>query len=81
MTRKNNDRLICLAWHWSVGMLRRPELDDEHGYCYEMPDGDLVYTLEPRFKRAMRVAIWRSAEDGKRYVTLAHAPAPKHKFA
>jgi hypothetical protein len=81
MMKKNSDTLIGLAWHWSVGMLRRPELDVGHSYCYEMPDGDLVYTVEPRFERAMRVAVWRSAEDGERYVTLAYAPAPKHKFA
>ena len=61
-------------------MLRRPELDEEYGFCYEMPDGDLVYTVEPRFARAMRVAIWQTP-DGERYVTLAHAPAPKHRFA
>mgnify|MGYP003349911914 CR=1 FL=1 len=45
------DHLVCLAWHWSVGMLRRPELDEEYGFCYEMPDGDLVYTIEPRLDR------------------------------
>ena len=78
---QNKDKLIGHAWHWSVGMLRRPELDDEHGYCYEMPDGDLVYTVEPRFNRAMRVAIWVSAEDGERYVKISRRPAPKHKFA
>lgn len=74
------DRVIRLAWHWSVGMLRRPELDGEHGYCYEMANGDLVYTAEPRFKRAMRVAIWKTP-SGERYISLTHAPAPKHKFA
>ena len=37
------DTVLRSGWHWEFGWLRRKDLDDAHGYCYEEPDGDLVY--------------------------------------
>ena len=31
--------------HWTYGWLRRPEMDShDEGYCYEAPDGLLIYS-------------------------------------
>ena len=33
--------------HWTYGWLRRPELDNcDEGYCYEAPDGTLVFSSQ-----------------------------------
>ena len=33
--------------HWTYGWLRRPELDNvTEGYCYEAPNGDLVFSRQ-----------------------------------
>jgi hypothetical protein len=33
--------------HWTYGWLRRPELDShDDGYCYEAPDGTLVFSSQ-----------------------------------
>lgn len=37
------DETVRSGWHWEFGWLRRPDMDDHHGYCYEEPDGDLVF--------------------------------------
>lgn len=37
------DKVTRSGWHWQFGWLRRPDMDDQHGYCYEEPDGDLVF--------------------------------------
>jgi len=74
-----SDKLILLTWHWQLGWLRRPEMDDENGYCYEEPDGDLVFTPDPRHRKAARLAIWRQS-NGTLYSTFSKAPAPKHKL-
>ncbi len=32
--------------HWTYGWLRRMELDSiAEGFCYEAPNGDLIYSL------------------------------------
>jgi len=70
-------KLIDIVWHWQVGWLRRPEMDDENGYCYEEPDGDLIYVQERRFKKAARLCIWRE-ESGEKFTSLSKAPMPRH---
>ena len=40
--------------HWTYGWLRRPELDTiEEGYCYEAPDGDLIFSTDPNHEEVM----------------------------
>lgn len=73
------DKLIDTIWHWQVGVLRRPEMDDENGYCYEEPDGDLIYSHDPRHKKNMRLCLWEMP-DGERYTTTSKVPAPRHKL-
>jgi hypothetical protein len=74
------DKLIDIVWHWQVGWLRRPEMDGPEGSCYEEPEGDLVYTTDPRHRKNLRLCIWEEA-DGFRYTSLSKAPMPKARFA
>ena len=73
------DILVSEGWHWSFGWLRRPELDtmepdgeflDEQHYCYEMPDGELVFTPFEHHKEKMRLGIYVEADSGERYITM-----------
>ena len=73
------DKIINTIWHWQAGWLRRPEMDCEHGYCYEEPDGDLVYTSNPRHKKNLRLCVWLTPE-GERYTSVSKAPMPNPRF-
>jgi hypothetical protein len=75
------DMVIRIVWHWQIGWLRRPEMDDDNGYCYEEPDGDLVYTRDKRHRKNVQLVIWRQP-NGETYTTFSKAPgpAPVHKF-
>lgn len=75
----SGDKLIGTVWHWQVGWLRRPELDNEDGYCYEEPDGDLVYTGFRLHRKVARLNIWEEP-DGDRYTTLSKAPLPASEY-
>lgn len=72
----SNDILIDTVWHWQLGWLRRPEADTEDGYCYEEPDGDLVFSAHPLHKKCVRLCVWEETETGERYTTLSKTPAP-----
>ena len=39
-----SDKLIKSGFHWSFGWMRKKSEDCEHGYAYEHPDGDLIWT-------------------------------------
>jgi hypothetical protein len=69
-----SDPIIGGGWHWTHGWLRRPELDDENGYCYEEPDGDLIYSNRYSHKNAMFLDIRRDTATGDRYLCLARVP-------
>lgn len=68
------DRLICTGFHYTFGLLRRPELDDENGFCYEEPDGDLLYTSEPHREKAALMNCWEDWHTGERYLTFSGVP-------
>lgn len=76
-----DDTLVSSGWHWEYGWLRRPELDDANGYCYEDPDGNLVFTHSLRCRKAMRLSCWEDAETGERYLAISHVPCKLHRFA
>jgi hypothetical protein len=71
---------ICSGWHWSFGWLRRSELDEEYGYCYEDGDGDLVYTKEKRHSKSVYLDCWQDT-TGEKYLTLSKIPRPNCSFA
>lgn len=68
-----SDRLIHTGWHWTYGWLRRPELDDDNGFCYEDGDGTLYFTSRRSHKKALLLDCWET-EQGERY--LAFHPIP-----
>lgn len=76
----SEDKLIGTVWHWNLGWLRRPEMDDENGYCYEEPDGDLVFTTCRLHKKNLRLCLWETP-DGERYTSISKAPMSKPRFA
>jgi hypothetical protein len=75
-TQSPTDKVIASGWHHTFGWLRRPELDDaEQGlWAYESPDGDEVYSPNPRHKRVAYLDCWET-EAGEKY--LSFSPDPK----
>jgi hypothetical protein len=65
-----DDDPVSSGPHWTYGILRRREQDEPFGYCYEMPDGDLVYSPRPCHKNKAIFLCLRDAETGERYLTL-----------
>jgi len=66
---RTKNKFIGTAPYYSFGWLRRKVLDNQSGYCYEMPNGDLVYTPDSRHKYGMKLEIWTD-ENGERFCTL-----------
>lgn len=72
------DKCIGSGWHWSFGILRRPELDNDtdksgvyyNGHCYELPDGLLFYTKRYDHKLICYINQWLDAETGEKYITV-----------
>jgi len=64
------DRLISTGWHWSYGWLRRPDMDDENGFCYEEPDGDLVYSARREHRWACFLQCREDFVTGEQYLCL-----------
>lgn len=70
------DKLICSGFHYTFGWLRRPELDDENGFCYEQPDGDLVYTKDAHRGKAALLNCWEDVYTQERYLAFSGVPRP-----
>jgi len=69
------------GWHWQFGWLRRSELDDEElGFCYEHPDGDLIYSTSDDHNIAMSLEKWYDPVADEEYLRLAKTTAPWSKL-
>ena len=68
------DKVISTGWHHQYGWLRRPELDDANGYCYEEPDGGLVYTPHARHRRKVRLACRFDEDAQENYLSISYVP-------
>lgn len=67
-----DDEILAIGPHWQFGWLRRFELDtDEDGFCYEHPDGDLIYSLAAEHEHIMMLHCCRDSLTGEKYVRLA----------
>ena len=54
--------------HWTYGWLRRTELDTTgDGYCYEAPDGELIYSRQEDHEEVM-ILFEVVGEDGETYL-------------
>lgn len=68
------DDLLAAGWHWTFGWLRRPALDNQDGYCYEAPDGDLIFTAHPTHRDAAFLEAWRDADTDEAYLVFSWVP-------
>lgn len=67
-----DDEILSIGPHWQFGWLRRMELDtDEDGFCYEHPDGDLIYSAAPNHEYMLMLHCCRDSVTGEKYVRLA----------
>jgi hypothetical protein len=64
------DYFVSDGWHWSYGILRRSDLDQPYGYCYEMPDGDQVFTPRIHHHKQAFFTCLEDAKTGEKYLTL-----------
>lgn len=72
------DKLLKSGWHWQFGWLRRPEEDCEYGYCYEAPDGDLVYSSRMDHRIALYLDCREDTFTGEKYLCLNKFPTKIH---
>lgn len=66
------DEVISSGWHWSYGWLRRSENDDHRGFCYEKPDGVLVYTMRRDHRLICRLECRRDPVTGRLKVVISN---------
>lgn len=59
------------GWHWQFGWLRRPEMDDANGHCYEEPDGDLLFFAQRSTKVAAFLDVMIDDATGDKYLCLS----------
>jgi hypothetical protein len=70
----SQDKWIKSGWHWSFGWLRRQELDDENGYCFEDGDGDLIFTQRKDHHLVCYLDCWEDSVSHERYLTMNPEP-------
>jgi hypothetical protein len=61
-------KIVRCGFHHTFGWLRRPELDNRDGYCYEAPDGDLIYSAMFHHDKGMVLYELIDAETGEHYL-------------
>jgi hypothetical protein len=64
----NLPMIVRCGWHHTFGWLRRREMDNRDGYCYEAPDGDLIYTSTFNHEKAMVLYEMVDPETGDHYL-------------
>lgn len=77
-TIRKGDKCIGWGWHWSFGILRRSDMDNDtdqtgkvwRGFCYELPDGLLFYTERDDHRLICYINQWLDAETGEKYITV-----------
>ena len=74
MANLMQDKYIKSGWHWSFGWLRRPELDEPFGYCYEDGDGDRIFTPRLDHKLVCYLDCFEDYASGEKYVTFNSTP-------
>ena len=70
----SQDKWIKSGWHWSFGWLRRQELDDDNGYCFEDGDGDLIFTQRKDHHLVCYLDCWEDSVSHERYLTMNPEP-------
>jgi hypothetical protein len=70
----NGDKYLFSGWHWSFGWLRRPEVDNHNGFCYEAANGDLIFTKARMHRRNLFLDCWIDKNTGERYLAISKIP-------
>jgi hypothetical protein len=70
----DKDKYIKSGWHWSFAWLRRPELDEDFGYCYEDGDGDLIYSERADHQLVCYLDCYQDHNSGEKYLTMNPNP-------
>ena len=60
--------IVRCGFHHTFGGLRRREKDSRDGYCYEAPDGDLIYSAMFHHDKQMLLYELVDAETGEHYL-------------
>jgi len=68
------DRLLKHGWHWTFGWLRRPEMDQDGMYCYEEPNGDLIFSKRAEHRVQLYLDCRYDEEVQEPYTCLARLP-------
>jgi hypothetical protein len=69
-----HDTFVKSGWHWQFGLLRRKDQDCEHGYCYEEPDGDLIFSGRSDHKKIMFLDCYKDSDTGEKYLCFNKLP-------
>ena len=78
MAKVTRDKIVGGGWHWSFGWLRRPEKDSHYGFCYEEPDGDLIFTNRADHKHIAYLDQWKDGETGEFYCAFNKEPTHRN---
>jgi hypothetical protein len=81
LDKARDDIVVSYGWHNTYGWLRRCEMDNVYGYCYEDPDGDLIYTRDRRHKSRAYLQCNRDRETGEKYLIFALCAVPRMRGA
>jgi hypothetical protein len=46
-------------------------MDNHYGYCYEEPDGDLIFSNNPAHKNMAIFNCYQDKKTGEKYVSFA----------
>ena len=68
------DEYVKSGWHWQFGWLRREDQDCEHGYCYEEPDGNLVWSPRMDHRKVVYLDCMLDKATGEKYLCLNKLP-------
>lgn len=71
MQNKAIERVISTGWHWNYGWLRVPEKDEEYGFAYEQPCGEIVYSSYPFHRNRCKLECREIVETGEQYICLS----------
>ena len=79
LEKAREDKVVSYGWHNSYGWLRRKEYDAGGAYCYEHPDGDLIYTKDRRHINRAYLQCNIDSETGEKYLIFALCAVPRAK--
>jgi hypothetical protein len=65
------DKYVKSGFHWTFGWMRRKDQDCEHGYAYEHPDGEIIWSGRPDHKIMAYLDCLQDKVSAEMYVTFS----------